>query len=454
MIKKTGLLVFFSVVLFLAPLSAQGGSYLDTVYQTYETASDPVALLKNAIKEQFDIEIADESTNQWTENYLNAVKDVLSALPAEFRSATRMIFLDPSFAQFELKYNGYNEQYGIVQLGYGAIYPSVAYGRKFQEVYGRSPTDAEKIDRFKSILVRGLSYSFQQEKPEIAAAYRGIARTGDYPTKLYGPSAESYMVVAPGKGPEMIDMAFATAEYCANPANLQSKFESRFNFIKDNVMGGNSISGWDDKPLDSDNGNNDGGNNGGNNDNGGGTVENPGTRPPPEIPEGDYMPVVTEVDVGTAAASIPQNQRNAPDLLKSAIAELFGDLPKFFSTCTEAIAYVPTIDTEAAFSSESYVFITQNSWFMPSFVDLDDAARGNRFKQILLREMTLRFLFFHPEVTQKWKETFDSNQSTFEVYVDITQAVVAYYGAPAWLKQLNQPRYDFVKTEIMKEKEF
>lgn len=454
MIKKVCLLAFLSVVLCLAPLSAQGGSYLDTVYQTYETATDPVSLLKSAIKEEFEIEIADESSNQWTEAYLKAVKDVLSAMPAEFRSATRMIYLDPGFAPFELKYNGYNEQYGIVQLGYGAMYPSTIYGRKFQEVYGRAPTTAEKIARFKSILVRGMCYGFQQENPEIAAAYRGIARTGGYPTKLYGPAAEINMIVAPGKGPEMIDMAFATAEYCANPSNLQSKFESRFTFIKNNVMGGKTISGWGDKPLDSGNGNNNGGNNGGNNDNGGGTVENPGTRPPPEIPDGDYMPVVTEVDVGTAAASIPADQKSAPDLLKSAIAELFGDLPKFFSTCTEAIAYVPTMDTETAFSSEGYVFITQNSWFMPSFVDLDDAARGKRFKQILLREMALRFLFFHPEVTQKWKETFDRNQSTYEVYVDITQAVVAYYGAPAWLKQLNKPRYDFVKSEIMKGKEF
>ena len=141
-------------------------------------------------------------------------------------------------------------------------------------------------------------------------------------------------------------------------------------------------------------------------------------------------------------------------MLSSAIADLFNELPKFFSTCTEAIAYLPTTDTDAAFSYEGYVFITQNSWFAPSFVELDDAARSKRFKQVLLREMTLRFLYFHPEVTAKWKEKFDPKMTSFDAYTDMTQAAVLYYSAPDYLKQVNNERYEFVKTVIMVGKTF
>jgi len=389
------------------------------------------------------------------------------------------------------------------------------------------PSSAEKIARFKYILARGMAYSFIQENPDVFKAYGREITYGNYPTKVYGPGAEVNMVILPGKTPLMIDLAFAIGEYCAAPSSLQSKSKARYDFVKNNVMGGATISGWDYKPVD-DNATNttDPGNDPGNN------VETPTASAPPEIPDGDYMPIVTEVDVGTAAVSLTDNERacatnlaaitdavekynidhntmmdslnisqlvtdrylqslpscpeggtyssqgslvtnsgkivcsvhgtldqlqdtsKAPDMLKSAIVELFEVLPKFFSTCTQAIAYMPTTDTETAFSAEGFVFITQNSWFMPSFVELNDAARGKRFKEILMREMTLRFLYFHPEVTQKWKDTFDKTQSSYDAYIDMQQAVVGYFAAPAWLKQLNQARYNFIKTEFMQGKEF
>ena len=444
-------LILTVLVMLTTPAWCQSGSYLDAVYQVYDNASDtdPLEQLKASIKEQFDIEIADDpDVNRWSEDWLNAIKAVLTALPADFRSATRMIYLEPSNIDFEVKYNGFNNQYGIVQMGYGSMFPSVVYGRKFKATYGRLPTSAEKIARFKYILARGMAYSFIQQNPDILQAYGKMVTYGEYSIKVYGPGAELNMIVLPGKTPLMIDLAFAVGEYCAAPTNLQSKSQARYDFVKNHVMGGAAISGWGHKPVDNnattttDPGN------------GSGTVEIPGTRPPPTIPEGDYLPVVTEVDVGTAAANLPAEQKTAPDLLKSAIVELFQALPKFFSTCTEAIAYIPTTDTETAFSSEGYVFVTQNSWFMPAFVELDDASRGKRFKEILLREMTLRFLYFHPEVTQRWKDTFDKEQSSFDAYIDLQQAVVGYYGAAAWFKQLNPERYNFIKNEIIKGKEY
>lgn len=446
-------LLVVAAVLLAMPVSAQNASYLDSVYQTLEvaTGTDAVTTLKDSINSEYGIVIAeDPNVSNWTLSYVTAIREVLAALPAEFRSATRMIYLDPSFLQYEVKYNGFNDQDGIVQIGNGVMNPSVVFIRRFKELYNRLPTDAELVARFKTILVRGMTYCFLQEKPDIVSSYTRLVAQSRFPTKVYSPGAESSMVVAPGKNQAWTDMAFAVAQYCTAASSLQTNYKSRYDFIKDQVMGGATISNWADKPLTGDSS----GNNGNNNGNASGTVETPGTRPPPAIPAGDYMPVVTQVDVGTAAASIPAAQKVAPELLKSAIAELFPELPKFFSTCTEAIAYIPTTDTEIAFSSEGYVFVTQNSWFAPSFVELDDAARGKRFKFTLMREMTLRFLFFHPEVTTKWKTAFGATQSTFDAYVDITQAVVAYYSMPAYLKQLNAERYAFVKENIMAGKEF
>jgi hypothetical protein len=359
-----------------------------------------------------------------------------------------MIYLDPSNLDYEVKYNGFNDQHGIVQMGNGSMLPSSVYIKKFKASFNRIPTAAEKVARFKYILARGMAYSFIQENPDVFKAYGKTVTYGEYPTKVYGPGAEINMVVLPGKTPLMIDLAFAIGEYCAAPSSLQSKSKERFDFVKNNVMGGASVSGWDYKPVD------DTGSTDTETDDPGGNIETPTASGAPEIPDGDYMPIVTEVDVGTAAAGLPTEWKTAPDMLKSAIAELFEVLPKFFSTCTQAIAYMPTTDTETAFSAEGFVFITQNSWFMPSFVELDDASRGQRFKEILLREMTLRFLYYHPEVTEKWKETFDENQSNYDAYVDMQQAVIGYFGAKDWLKQVNSARYNFIKSEFMKGTEF
>ncbi|GAB4267167.1 MAG: hypothetical protein Kow0029_01470 [Candidatus Rifleibacteriota bacterium] len=438
---------------------AQNASYLDSVYQTQyqenvatgtENEASRVQALKDAIYENYNIDIVDdEAVNQWSEVWLTAVSEVLQALPEEFRQYTKVISLDPSYMQFEVKYNGYNDRDGEVQMGYGSIVPSNLYLNKFQSTFNRLPTASEKIARFKSILVRGMAYAFQQANPELASKWKQLFTPGDIDTKVFGPGQDINMVVAPGMTPAMVDMAFSIAMYCSSPSDLSSKSSERFNFIKEYVMGGKSVSGWGSTTI-VDNGSS--GTNG-NNDNTG-TVETPGSRQPPEIPDGDYIPLVTEVDVGTAAATIPQVQQHPPDELKNAIIEFFAEMPKFFSTCTEAIVYMPTTDTEAAFSSEGYVFITQNSWFAPHFIELTDESRAKRFKLYLLREMTKRFLFFHPEVSEKWQKSFVPNQMMFEVYVDICEAMCLYYANPDWLKDLNQERYNFIKTELMQGKEF
>ncbi len=450
--KKLISLLGIFVILLVSPVLGQNASYLDSVYQTLEvaTGTDALTALKDSISAEFNVVIAEdqsENQNQWSLSYVQAIKEVLSVMPASFSAATRMVYLDPSPIQYEVKYVGFNDQHGIIQIGAGAITPSVMYYRRFKELYNSAPTDAQLLARFKTLLVRGMTYGFLQENPDIGKKYAGIAAQSVFPTRVYSPAAETNMVVAPGKIAAWIDLAFAVSMYCTDPATLQSKYSNRFDFIKTMVMNGKSITGWADKPLSGDSGNTNPGT-------ASDTVEPPATRPPPAIPDGDYMPVVTQVDVGTAAASLPAEHKVAPELLRSAIAELFAELPKFFSTCTEAVAYVPTTDTETAFSSEGFVFITQNSWFMPSFVTLDDAARGKRFKQTLMREMTLRFLYFHPEVTAKWKTTFDKNMSTYDAYVDMTQAAVLYYSAPAYLKQINLERYNFVKTVVMLGKEY
>jgi hypothetical protein len=103
-----------------------------------------------------------------------------------------------------------------------------------------------------------------------------------------------------------------------------------------------------------------------------------------------------------------------------------------------------------AFSSESYIFVTQNSWFMPSFSDLTESMQKERFKQYLLREMTSRFIYYHGSIVNRWKEEFDPAMSNFDALTDLQQAVIAYYHAPNYFKNLNPDRYSFIRNYLMK----
>lgn len=461
---KNSLFILIALLLIVSlPGLAQNSSYLDSVYQTYQFAEgedgsegegddqrDPSEILKDQIYEDYGVFMVDEPlTNPWPMKFLEAAQQVLAALPEDFRNCTKIITLDPSLMQYDLRFNGYDERHGEVQLGYGAIVPSTIYSRRFNETHGRLPNDSEIVARFKSILARGMAYAWIIEHPEEADEWRKIYRPNEISTALPGLGGDQNMVVAPRINHVFIDMAFSVAMYCSNASSLSSISSARHDFIKDVVMGGQSISGWNAPvvtPTDPDNG----GDNGGNTD----PIEQPGDQDPPEIPEGDYMPVYTEVDVGTSAVTIPSDQHTGSDEMKNAIVELFAELPKFFSTCTQAITYFPTTDTDVAFSSEGFVFITQHSWHMPSFTDLDAAARSKRFKMVLLNEMALRFLYFHPEVTQKWKETFGENMNDIDAYRGIRQAVVAYWGNSSWLNQLDPQRYQFVRTNIMNGTEY
>lgn len=458
--KNTAIILVAVLAVVSLPGYAQSSSYLDSVYQTYQLAEgennkestvqrDPTEILKDQIYEKYGIFMVDEPlTNPWPMNFLEAAQQVLAAVPEDFRSCCKIITLDPSFMQYDLKFNGYDERHGEVQLGYGAIVPSTIYSRSFNKTHGRLPNDSEIVARFKSVLARGMAYAWMMEYPEVADEWRKIYHPNEISTLTHSQGTDQYMIVAPGVNHILIDMAFSVAMYCSNASSLNSISSTRHDFIKDKVMSGQSLSGWNAPvvtPTDPDN-----------SDNGGNTdpIEQPGDQNPPEIPDGDYIPIYTEVDVGTSAATIPSDQHTGPDKMKNAIVDLFGELPKFFSTCTQAITYFPTTDTEMAFSSEGFVFITQHSWHMPSFTDLDTAARSKRFKMILLNEMALRFLYFHPEVTKKWQKTFGEDMSDAEAYRGIRQAVVAYWGNSSWLNQLDPQRYQFVRKNIMNDIEY
>jgi hypothetical protein len=462
--KNNLFLVFILIVLLTPHLAAQNASYLDSVYQSQqeqqvqyeeqeneeETEAQQIEAIKQEIYDSYQIVVIDDQqVNKWGKSWITAVKEVLAAVPENFRNATRIISLDPGYLQYEVKYNGFDQREGEILMGYGSMMPSNIYLNAFNSTYNRLPSDSEKIARFKAILIRGMTYAFIQANPEVATNWSQVYRSGEIKTKVYGPGQDQNMVVLPRMSPAMVDMAFSVMMYCSAPSNLKSKSSARYDFIKEYVMDGQTIGGWGSTTVDEDE-------NGGNSGNTGntGSVETPGSRPPPEIPDGDYMPIVTEADVGTAAATIPQEQHTAPAELKNAIVEVFADMPKFFSTCTEAIVYLPTTDTEAAFSSEGYIFLTQNSWFAPSFVELTDESRAARFKRFLVREMTKRFLYFHPEVSQKWQETFVPNQTMYDVYVDICEAMMLYYQNKDWFRDLNNERFNFIKSELMQGKEF
>lgn len=397
------------------------------------------------IYEQYGIEvIEDQLVNMLPDDFLEALEQVLAALPESFVQFTQIINVDPSQMDFEIRINAFDLREGEVQIGQGAVIPSMIYNRQFNHTFGRLPSKQENIARFKSIVVRAMAYSFIYHNPDLLAMWARIYTPGVISTRVFGLGQDQNMVVMPGMNDIVADMAFSIARYCSNAGQLNALCPDRHEFVKNEVMNGQSISGWNAPVLDDDEAPT-------GTEPGQGSVENPGERPPPDIPDGDYLPIFTEADVGTAAATLPDEHLSAHEQLISAIGELFQELPKFFSTCTEAIVYVPAVDTQKAFSMEGFVFVTQNSWYKPSFVDIDDdyEALKFRFKKILLNEMALRFLYFHPDVAEEWKEEFGEDMTDVEAYRGIREAVVAYWAYPDWLQGLNPARYNFIRTKVM-----
>ena len=459
--RKAVAVLAVTLTLLVSSVYAQSGSFLDTMYMSKAstaTTSATLNTLKDEIQKLYGVEIKDDpEVLAWNAKWLKAIKEVLAVLPKEFVENTQVISLIPSYMSIELKYNGFQGLENTAQIGQGALVPNPIYNRYFKRVYGKLPSDSDRIKRFKTILVRAMAYCFMNANPDVVSAWKSKFNAREISTKVYGPGSDKNLVIGQYANAFVVDMAFAISRYCAAGSKLRSKFPSRYDFIKQNVMDDKDISGWGDLteiPAPASNNGNNTGNTNTNNGNGGDTgTSTDGTRPPPEIASGDYMPVVTEVGLGTATTNIPQEQQHLGTKQQTAIAELFADLPKFFSTCTEAIAYVPTSDTICAYSNESYVFITQHSWYKPSYVTLDDAARAKRFKAYLLLEMTKAFLFFHPEVTNAWKTKFKLNK-TIDAKAGIVRTVLDYYQHSSWLNGVSRDRFNFIKEKIMDNKTF
>ena len=221
--------VVFSATLIFAETSPQ--KYKDDIYRTYGIRV---------------YDYADIGARAWPDSYYEAMIEVFRDLPADFTSCTRMVYMDPSVEQFEVKYDGYNEEYGIVQIGYAYKRPSPAYINRFIKEYGKSPVNPDDyILNFKSMLVRGMTYCFIQKntdawgRSDLMSRYQSayLAST-TFTTSLYIPAEESYMVVAPGMSHLWIDLAFAVARYCTDASGLKKNYPERYNFVKDEVFGG------------------------------------------------------------------------------------------------------------------------------------------------------------------------------------------------------------------------
>ena len=457
--------------------------------------------LKDSIYNTYGIKIFDyveTNGNTWSEYYLKKMIEVFKDLPQDFVSCTRMVFMDPGQEQFEIKYNGYNEEYGIIQVGYGAFFPPAVYLKKFKEVYQKDPTNEDCANRFKCMLVRGMTYSFIQEntdgygRSELMQAYQAVyAENPSFPTKIYSIGDENFMVVAPGKNHLWTDLAFAVEQYCTNASGLKSNYPKRYEFVKEKVFGGCGVDGWPNKSLSGT-----GSTSGGDGHTGDykepdfgtdtnidtGTITatdtDPGTDPStetgtntgtstgtdtetdpdkipaindrddiPPIPNEDYLPVVSQLNTG--ANDVDSSMRNMPDGMKEAIKELFKELPKSFTTCTIGINYMPTTDTCDAFASEGYVFVTNNSWYAPSsFVNLDEATRKKRFKEILLREMTKCYLYYHGSQITRWRGVMGKEITNEEAKIDIVESAVMYYEDPQYLESLKALKWSFIKSNL------
>lgn len=216
--------------------------------------------LKNQIYETYGITVYDnDATNglSWSEDYLNAMIQVFQDMPESFLSATRMVYIAPGQEQFEIKYNGYNEEYGIIQFGMEAFSPSSAYLTQFKKVYKTTPSATDKINRFKTMLVRGLAYSFIQQhsdafgKSDLIQSYQSVyADNASFSTRLFSFGDENYMVVAPGKNHLWTDLAFAAAQYCTNASGLKKNYAKRYQFVRENLFDDTGVAGWPESYLD------------------------------------------------------------------------------------------------------------------------------------------------------------------------------------------------------------
>lgn len=538
---------------------------------------------KDAIFNTYGIKVydyADIGARSWPEEYLKAMIEVFRDLPADFTSCTRMIYMDPSVEQFEIKYDGYNEEFGIVQVGYAYKNPSPAYKVKFKKLYGALPTADDYLINFKTMLVRGMTYCYIQEKTddwgksEVLTKYQIVyASDPTFPTYLFIPADENYMVVAPGKNHLWTDLAFAVAKYCTDAAGLKSKYPERYEFVKEHIFDGAGVDGWGHKWLDG-SGATSGGDGhtgdyaepkfaddtdtsddtstttetntdtGTNTDTSSETETNSDTETAtdtstatetsettdtstntetstttetdtstntetsaatdtstttetstttdtststetntttetdtstststdtstdtsgvvavedrediPTIPEGKYYPVVSNIGISDTSPAFTDNSEwlDMPEKMKIAIKELFDELPKYFSTCTQSIGYVATSDTADAFSSEGYIFVTNNSWFAPSYEALTDKQKKSRFKQILVREMAKTFLYYHGSKITRWRATFGTEISDIDAKTDIVESTVLYYTDATYLEKLHSLKWSFIKNNIFSE---
>ena len=187
--------------------------------------------LREAIYDTYGITVydyAESGGSTFDERHLKAMIEVFRDMPPAFTSCTKMVFMDPGNDQFEIKYNGYNEEAGIIQLGYAYKNPSPIFRRKFKEIYNADPTADDFLLNFKTMLVRGMAYCFIQEntdawgKSELMDKYQ-VIYAGDTTFKFqnYALGDENYMVVAPGKSHLWTDLAFAVAQYCTNASGLK-----------------------------------------------------------------------------------------------------------------------------------------------------------------------------------------------------------------------------------------
>ena len=107
-----------------------------------------------------------------------------------------------------------------------------------------------------------------------------------------------------------------------------------------------------------------------------------------------------------------------------------------------------TTDTSDAMSSESYIFVTNNSWYAPSYDSMSEEQRKKRFKQILVREMAKTFLYYHGSKITRWRAVFGAEISDADAKTDIVESTVLYYTDASYLEKLHQLKWSFIKNNI------
>ncbi|MBF0543844.1 MAG: hypothetical protein HQM08_05410 [Candidatus Riflebacteria bacterium] len=171
------------------------------------TSGSSIAGLKAQLQASYGIS-ADENGAKWTQKEIQAANDIMATLPKAFWSCTKSILRETSYMSPNVL--------GYVQMGIPQVHleNSCCYNGTFQ-----------------GTLVHEMTHNFQAAHPDVTNAWENQF----WPN---GNSPVSSSVSAYGNTQPLEDFAESVRTYWQSGPEMKAQYPDRYQFIKDNVMGG------------------------------------------------------------------------------------------------------------------------------------------------------------------------------------------------------------------------